>query len=155
MRSTSLRRRGLPMLGLAALTLAGCGGGGGHFANLPRPPSPVNVSVYINDQRVSVSPSMVGAGPVDFIVTNQASQSESMEILPAGSSAAQPVTSTGPISPQATAQIKVDLSRGSYTVGIGPQGQTEAVQATHTGIQAAVLRIGHERPSSSNQLMSP
>jgi hypothetical protein len=155
MRGTSLRKGAIPLLCLTAVTAAGCGGSGGHFANLPRPPSPVNVSVYINDQRVSVSPSAVGAGPVDFIVTNQASQSESMEILPAGSSAAQAVTSTGPISPQATAQIKVDLNRGSYTVGIGPQGQTEAAQATHTGIQAATLRIGHERPSASNQLMAP
>lgn len=155
MRGTSLSRSASLLLVLAALTLASCGGSGAHFANLPRPPSPVNVSVYINDQRVSVSPSAVGAGPVDFIVTNQASQSESMEILPAGSSAAQAVTTTGPISPQATAQIKVDLNKGNYTVGTGPQGQTEAAQATHTGIEAATLRIGHQRPSASNQLMSP
>ncbi len=150
-----MRRRAIPLLCLTAVAVVGCGGSGGHFANLPRPPSPVNVSVYINDQRVSVSPSAVGAGPVDFIVTNQASQSESMEILPAGASAAQPVTTTGPISPQATAQIKVNLGKGSYRVGTGPQGQTEAAQATHTGIQAATLKIGHERPSASNQLMSP
>jgi hypothetical protein len=142
------------LLGLAAVAIAGCGGSGGHYANLPRPPSPVNVTVYINDQRVSVSPTAVGAGPVDFIVTNQASQAESMQILQAGASAAAPV-STGPISPQATAQIKVDLGKGSYTVGIGPQGQTEAAQATGSGIQPAVLRIGHQRPSASNQLMSP
>jgi hypothetical protein len=142
------------MLLLGAATATGCGGSGGHFANYPRPPSPVNVSVYIDDQRVSVSPSAVGAGPVDFIVTNQASQAESMQILPAGSSAA-PVTSTGPISPQATAQINVTLGRGRYTVGTGPQGQTEAAQATHSGPQPAVLRIGHERPSASGQLMSP
>ena len=142
------------MLGLGILA-AGCGSGGAHFANLPRPPSPINVTVYINDQRVSVSPSVVGAGPVDLIVTNQASQAESVQILPAGASAAPPVTSTGLISPQATAQINVNLGRGRYTVGTGPQGATEAAQATHSGPQPAVLSIGHERPSASNQLMSP
>jgi hypothetical protein len=150
-----LRSRTIALLGLAAVLVAGCGSGGGHFANLPRPPSPVNVTIYINDQRVSVSPSAVGAGPVDLIVTNQASQAESIQILPAGASAAQPVTSTGRISPQATAQIKVDLGKGNYTVGTGPQGATEAAQATNTGIQSAALTIGHERPSASNQLMSP
>jgi hypothetical protein len=149
-----LSRRTIIMLALAGVTLAACGGGGTHFANDPRPPSPVNVTVYINDQRVSVSPSAVGAGPVVFIVTNQASRAEAMQILPSGD-AAQPVTTTGPISPQATAQIKVNLGKGSYTVGIGPSGQTQAARATHTGIEAAVLRIGHKRPSASNQLMSP
>lgn len=150
-----MSRRTITMLVLTALTVAACGGGGGHFANLPRPPSPVNVTVYINDQRVSISPSAVGAGPLVFIVTNQASRAESMQILQGGASAAAPVTSTGPISPQATAQIKVSLTGGRYTVGIGPTGQTEAARATHSGIQPAVLRIGHPRPSASNQLMSP
>jgi hypothetical protein len=148
-------RRTITMLALTAVALSACGGGGAHFANLPRPPSPVNVSVYINDQRVSVSPSAVGAGPLVFIVTNQASRAESMQILPSGASAAPPVTTTGPISPQATAQIKINLLKGSYTVGIGPSGLTEAQRATHSGIQSAVLRIGHKRSSANNQLMSP
>jgi hypothetical protein len=143
------------MLALGAATVAGCGGGGAHFANLPRPPVPVNVSVYIDDQRVSVSPSFVGAGPITFLVTNQASRAESMLILPAGASAAQALATTGPISPQATAQIKVNLVRGRYTIGTGPQGATEAAQATHGGPQPALLRIGHERPSASGQLLSP
>ena len=150
-----MSRRTITMLALTAVALAACGGGGGHFANLPRPPSPVNVTVYINDQRVSISPSAIGAGPVVFIVTNQASQAESVQILQGGASAAAPVTSTGPISPQATAQIKVSLIKGRYTVGIGASGQTEAAQATHSGIQPAVLRIGRPRPNASNQLMSP
>jgi hypothetical protein len=143
------------MLALVTVPLAACGGSGGHFANDPRPPSPVNVTVYINDQRVSVSPAAVGAGPVVFIVTNQASRAESLQILPSGVSAAQPVTSTGPISPQATAQIKIGLSKGAYVVGTGPSGQTQAARATHTGIQPATLKIGRGRPSASNQLMSP
>jgi hypothetical protein len=149
-----LRRRTFTILALGAATVAGCGGSSTHFANLPRPPSPVNVSVYIDDQRVSVSPSSIGAGPITFIVTNQASQAQSIQILPAGTSA-QPRATTGPISPQATAQVKVDLTRGAYTVGTGPQGSTQAARATHSGPQAALLRIGHRRPSASNQLLSP
>jgi hypothetical protein len=147
--------RRITLLVLAVAILAGCGSGGGHFANLPRPPSPVNVTVYINDQRVSISPSSVGAGPVVFVVTNQASRAQSMTILPAGVSAGQALADTGPISPQATAQITVDLNRGNYSVATGPTGATEAAQATPGGIAPATLRISKERASASNQLMNP
>lgn len=143
------------MLVVTVVLVAGCGSGGGHFANDPRPPSPVNVTVYINDQRVSISPSSVGAGPVVLIVTNQASQAQSVTILPAGQSAGQDLADTGPISPQATAQITVDLEKGSYSVATGASGATEAAQATPSGIAPATLRIGKQRPSASGQLMNP
>ncbi|HZU60475.1 MAG TPA: hypothetical protein VE983_05885 [Solirubrobacteraceae bacterium] len=147
--------RRITLLIVTAAFVAGCGSGGGHFANVPRPPSPVNVSVYINDQRVSISPSSVGAGPVVFLVSNQASQAESMTILPAGVSAGQALADTGPISPQATAQITVDLKGGNYSVSTGPSGATEAAQNTPSGIAPASLHIGHQRPSASGQLMNP
>lgn len=143
------------MLAVTVAFLAGCGSGGGHFANLPRPPSPVNVTVYLNDQRVSISPTSVGAGPIVLIVTNQASQAESVRILPAGVSAGQSLADTGPISPQATAQITVDLKQGNYSVSTGPTGATEAAQASPSGVTPATLHIGKPRPSASNQLMNP
>jgi len=140
----------------AAAALTGCGSSGGHFANLPRPPAPVNISVYINDQRVSVSPNSVGAGPVQLIVTNQASSAESLTVVPAGVSAAQPLADTGPISPQATAQVTVDLTPpGDYTVGIAPTGTTQAAAATPTGIQPAIVHVGKARAGSSSQLLQP
>ncbi len=102
-----------------------------------------------------------------FIVTNQASRAESLTILPAGVAAA-PVTNTpgcppnspalactGPISPMATAQVKVDLSTGAYTVTTTGSGGTEAAAATAPPIQSAQLHIGTSRPSSSGQLLIP
>jgi phage tail sheath gpL-like len=143
------------MLVVAATAVAGCGGGS-HYANQPRPPQPVNLTVYINDQRVSVSPASVGAGPVQLIVTNQASNSESLSVLRAGATAAQSLADTGPISPQGTAQVTVNLnSPGTYTVGISPKPSTQASAATPTGIQAAVLHVGRHRPSASSQLLQP
>jgi hypothetical protein len=143
------------MLLLVPAVLAGCGSGS-HFANRPRPPSPVNLSVYINDQRISVSPSSVGAGPVDFIVTNQSSTAESLTVLPAGASAGPPLADTGPISPQGTAQVTVNFNTpGAYTVAIAPRGLTQAAAATPTGIRPALLQIGAPRPSASNQLLQP
>ncbi len=59
------------MLACAALAVSACGSSA-TGATTPRPPAPVNLTVYIDNSRVSVSPSSVGAGPVEFIITNQA-----------------------------------------------------------------------------------
>ena len=140
---------------VATSVIAGCGSSG-HFANHPSPPTPVNLTVYINNQRVSVSPSSIGAGPVVLIVTNQASTAQSLTVLPAGTSAAQPIADTGPINPQATAQVTVNLNTpGAYTVATAPNGSTEAAAALPTGVRPAVLRVGHQRPSGSNELLQP
>jgi hypothetical protein len=143
------------MLVFAAAGVSGCGGST-HFANRPRPPSPVNLTVYINNQRISISPSSVGAGPVVLIVTNQASNAESLRVLPAGAAAAQPLADTGPISPQGTAQVTVNLdSPGDYSVAIAPNSSTEAAAALPTGIRAALVHVGKPRASASNQLLAP
>jgi hypothetical protein len=167
--STRNTRRATPALVVVlAAGLTACGSSGGHFANNPRPPSPVNLTVYINDHRVSISPASLGAGPVVFIVTNQASRAESLTIVPAGDASAQPATNTpgcpstspalactGPISPMATAQVKVNLVTGAYTVATTGSGGTAAAAATSPGIQPALLRIGGQRPNSSGQLLVP
>lgn len=166
-----MRRITTGTLLVAGVVVGGCGGGGGHFANHPRPPSPVNLTVYISDQRVSVSPTSVGAGPIVFVVTNQASKSESLVILPAGLAASvvqsditscqsgQPpagVTCTAPISPQATAQVTVNFTGPvDYAVVASGPGATEAAAAVPSRIQPALLHIGKERPSSSGQLLTP
>jgi hypothetical protein len=151
-----MRRITTGTLFLAAAALAGCGSGGGHFANRPRPPSPVNETVYINDQHVSVSPTSVGAGPVVFIVTNQASQSEGLTVTQAGQSASQPLAETAPISPQATAQVTVDFQTpGDYVVQTSSGATSEAAAAVPAKIAPALLHIGPQRPSSSGELLSP
>jgi hypothetical protein len=150
-----MRFKRVGIIVVSTLAVAGCGSSG-HFANLPSPPSPVNLTVYISDQRVSVSPSSVGAGPVNLIVTNQASTAQSLSVLPAGASAAQSLADTGPINPQATTQVTVDLNTpGSYTVGIAPNASTEASAALPSGVRPAVLRVGASRPSASNELLQP
>lgn len=149
----SLKRIGIIVLTTGAV--AGCGSSS-HFANRPSPPTPINLTVYINDQRVSVSPSTVGAGPVVLIVTNQASTAQSLTVLPAGASAAQPLADTGPINPQATTQVTVNLNMpGAYTFGTTPNASTEAAAALPTGVRPALLHVGQPRPSGSNVLLQP
>lgn len=150
-----MRRTTVGMLMFATAAVAGCGSSS-HFANQPRPASPVNLTVYINDSRISISPGSIGAGPVVFLVTNQASNAESLTVLPAGASAGQSLADTGPISPQATAQVTVNLNTpGDYTVGVAPSSSTQAAAAVPTGIHPGLLHVGQPRASASNQLLAP
>ena len=115
----------------------------------------MNLSVFINDARVSVSPASVGAGAVLFIVTNQANRAVSLTIHPAGN-ASQSLATTGPINPQATGQVAVDLGRpGEYSVSTAGGRGTDAALASQRSIQPASLHVGAPRPSSSNQLLLP
>ncbi|HEY6399222.1 MAG TPA: hypothetical protein VIX82_17390 [Solirubrobacteraceae bacterium] len=140
------------MLVVGALAAGACGGGGA--IKQASPALPVNLTVYVNDSRVSLSPDSVGAGPVVFIVTNQASRTKSLSLLPAGTSAAQPVASTGTISPKGTAQVTVDLSAGDYSLTTAVNDGTGTPPST-TGVQAATLHIGPPRPSGANDLLQP
>lgn len=142
----------LGVLLVAASALAGCGGGT-TFANLPRPAVPVNVSVYVNDQSVSVSPSTVSPGTVTFTITNQSSNAQALDVTPSGGTTA--TTSTGPISPQGTDQVTVSLRRGQYSVGIAPANAAQAATASPAGITSGLLTVEGRRPNSNNQVLQP
>jgi hypothetical protein len=149
-----MRRTTFATLTLAVVVVSGCGGGG-HFANKPRPPTPINLTVYVNDARVSVSPATVGAGEVIFIVTNQASKTESLSIHPIGNPGLS-LASTGPINPQATAQVTVDLhGPKDYEISASKTGRTEAARATETPIAPGKLHVGKARPNASSALLQP
>jgi hypothetical protein len=143
-------RTTIGMLAVGALAVSACGSTS-KGATTPRPPAPVNLTVYIDNSRVSVSPRTVGAGPVAFIITNQASQAESLAVLPAGSAAGQALANTGPINPQATAQVDVDFSSpGTYSLSTGG-GDASAGSSIH----AASLSVGKARANSNDQLLQP
>jgi hypothetical protein len=158
MRRTTIGTLAAGALALA-LGLAACGGGGSTFANNPRPPIPINLSVYIDDAKVSISPSVVGAGPIVFVVTNQSSRTETLTVAAARRGTA--LATTGPISPQATAQVTVDVERpGRYTVATtgaaGSARRTEASLAnSRPTVRYASLHVGPKRPSASGALLLP
>jgi hypothetical protein len=147
-----MRRTTIGFLMVVAVVVAGCGSTK-TFANLPRPPTPIDLTVYINDARVSVSPSSVGAGPVNFIVTNQSSKTQTLAIQ--NPTTGRAVANTGPINPQGTAQVTVDFKPGDYSVATGPSGQSDAQLAAPTAIHPAALHIGRERPNADNVLLQP
>jgi hypothetical protein len=150
-----MRRTTIGLFALAAIALAGCGSTK-TFANRPRPPTPVDLTVYINDARVSVSPNSIGAGPVNFIVTNQSTKTQTLSIQDSVDPS-HLLASTGPINPEGTAQVTVDFTMPNheYTVATGPTGQTQAALAQPTTIHPAALHIGAERPNADNVLLQP
>ncbi|HEY2316987.1 MAG TPA: hypothetical protein VGH67_01715 [Solirubrobacteraceae bacterium] len=138
-------------MALSALVLAACGAAGGKSASEVRPPDPVNLTVYVNDSRVSVSPTRVGAGPITFIVTNQASRAEALAISRGGSTLA----STAPINPQGTTQVSVDFKPGEYTITTGAKGRNDAQLSKQSSIRPASIHIGRERAGSDNSVLQP
>jgi hypothetical protein len=148
-----MRRTMIVILAASTVALAACGSGSGVPASRPRPPAPVNLAVYVNDAKVSVSPASVGAGPVVFVVTNQASHAEALAISAAGQM--HPLASTAPINPQATTQVTVNFRPGVYTIATAPRGTTEASAVRPPLIASASIHIGPPRADSNNVLLLP
>jgi hypothetical protein len=129
---------------VAALALAGCGSSQ-HFADNPRPATPIDLSVYVDNNHVSISPAHVGAGPVILYVTNQASNAQTLSIK---SSKGSPIADTGTINSGQTAQLQTDLKTGTYSV-------TTGAKITGASIVPAKLDIGKPRQNADNVLLQP
>jgi hypothetical protein len=146
-----MRIRTIGQLAIIALIVTACGSAGGQSPSVARPPNPVNLTVYVNDSHVSVSPARVGAGPITFIVTNQASHAESLDISKNGSTLA----TTAPINPQGTTQVSGTFEPGRYTIATGDRGRNDAQLSRQSSIRPASIHIGRERESSSNSVLQP
>jgi hypothetical protein len=128
------------------LAVGGCGSSSADYKNDPRPPGPIVITGYISDQRVSVSPRSLGAGPISLIVTNQTktAQRVTLESVEAAGQGPGLKQETAPISPRDTATLKADVDPGRYSVHVAGDA-----------IAAAALRVGPERKSAQNDLLQP
>ena len=146
-----MRRATIGILAVSAAVVAGCGGGK-HFADEPRPPTPVNLTVFVSNSRILISPDAIGAGPATFVITNQASQAESLTVHSAGGAA---LATTAPINPQTTSSVQVNFTPGTYTVATSPAGGTDAAQAGSGSIRSVSLFVGPQRQNSNGALLQP
>ena len=126
-----------------AIAVAGCGGGK-DFENKPRPPVPLQLTGVITDQKVTISPHRVGAGPVVITVSNQTPQKRTLILEGRGIQ-----EQVGPITSLSTAQLQKTLKPGRYTVKAGSE------RAMKKQASPAVLVIGKERKSASDQVLLP
>jgi hypothetical protein len=129
-----------------SVPVAGCGGDEADYANEPRPPAPITISARIGDDRISVSPTEFGAGPVTLIVSNQTQRAQelTLETDEIGGDAPGIEQNSGPINPGDTASLKADLRSGTYSVAVDGNG-----------IEGARLQVGDERESAQNELLQP
>ena len=102
-----------------AVAVSACGSGGGTFANKPGPPTPVNLTVYINNAARLGLPRLGRRRP-GRLHRHQPGQPDRVADDPDAPGGTQALANTGPINPQATAQVTVDFQRpGDYTVATG------------------------------------
>jgi hypothetical protein len=130
------------LLAAGSGTLAACGED--DFANRPRPPIPVELTGVIQDDKVTLSPAKVGAGPVLITISNQAKAAHTVTLE--GEAVRERV---GPVNPLDTATIQKTLQPGRYRVGAG------SARAVAREITPAELRVGKQRPKSSNEVLQP
>jgi hypothetical protein len=125
--------------------IGGCGGGA-DFANDPRPPSPINVSAVITADRVTVTPTHFGAGPVVILIANETPKTHRLTVQTEELGASKPGVrqSTAAINPQGTATLKVDMTQGRYSVGTG-----------ESGMRGAHLRVKGKRTSAQSKVLQP
>ena len=141
------RIRAGALLALCAATLAIAGCGEDDFENDPRPPVPRQLTGVITEERVTVSPNELGAGPVVITISNQTEMPHTVTLESADGGTIREQSST--INPLDTATIQRTLETGEYTV---KAGSSEAVERE---IAPATLRIGERRKSGSDELLLP
>ena len=137
-----MRVRACAGLALAAALIAGCGDD--DFKNEARAPVRLALTGVIQDDKVTVSPARIGAGPVEITISNQTDSIRTITLE--GESV---IEREGPVQPGATATIQKTLEPGSYEVRAGSK------KALRKEIQPAVLTIGKERANSNNDLLLP
>ncbi len=130
---------------LVALAAAGCGSTE-EYANEPRPPAPINVTAAITEDRVQVSPRRFGAGPIMLIIANQSADSHEVTLETDEPAEGKPGLRqrTSPVNPRGTAELKVDVTEGTYSVSV----ESEDVRPAAVTVVAA-------RASAQNDLLQP
>jgi hypothetical protein len=136
------RVRGCAGLAVVAALIAGCGED--DFKNEARAPVRIALTGVIQDDRVTVSPAKIGAGPVEITISNQTDSERTITLE--GESITE---EQGPVQPGDTATIQKTLEPGSYEVRAGSK------KAVRREIQPAVLQIGKKRKNSNNELLQP
>lgn len=143
-RKTRRFRGGAAVLAAGVIVVLPAGCGDKDFKNEPRPPVPIELTGVIQEAKVTVSPNKVGAGPILITVSNQTKSAHTLTLE--GESVRERV---GPINPLDTATIQKTLKPGNYEVRAG-----SSVAVAHE-IKPATLKIGKQRPNSSDRLLQP
>jgi hypothetical protein len=131
---------------VAAVAVSACGSDS-DYKNTDRLPAPIVITAFIAKDKISVSPTKFGAGPIQLKVVNSTDRSQSVTLETAddpGSAAAGVRQVTGPINPNDNATLSANVREGTYSVHVSGDD-----------IRAATLDVGEQRPTSQQDLMLP
>jgi hypothetical protein len=133
--------------------LVGCGSAGSPAASRPNPPGPIVLSAFIGHRAVRVSPNRLGAGPVLLTVANESPSAVALTLTRSGAALAR----TAPINPGGVTQVKVELSRGAYTVSaIATAPRSDAARNRALGhTLTTTVRVGAPRAGAGDQVLQP
>jgi hypothetical protein len=126
-----------------ALAIAGCGGGE-DFKRETKAPIPVDLTGSIQEDKVTVSPDQVGAGPIEITISNQTHEAHTVTLE--GERVRERV---GPINPEDTATLQKTLAPGTYEVRAGSS------VAAPREIAPALLEVGPKRKDSGSDVLQP
>jgi hypothetical protein len=139
-----MRVRGVAIFAAVAAVAVAVGCGDEDFENEPRPPVPMELTGVIQEDKLTVSPSKVGAGPFVITISNQTDARHTITLE--GESIIEEV---GPVAPLDTATIQRTLGPGIYEVRAG------SMRAVRRQIAPASLDVGAERKNSNSELLLP
>jgi hypothetical protein len=144
MRRKTRTVRAAACLAAGIIAAVGTGCGKEDFKNKPRPAAAIELTGVIQDDKVTVSPHKVGAGPILITISNQTKDAHTVTLE--GESVRERV---GPINPLDTATIQKSVEPGVYQVRAGSE------EATPKQIKPATVRVGRKRRDSGDQLLVP
>jgi|tagenome__1003787_1003787.scaffolds.fasta_scaffold20710817_2 hypothetical protein len=133
----------------AALLLAGLAAcaAGKPRTNVARPATPVTLTAAVHERFVQVSPTRVGAGQIDLVVSNQTGRSQTVTFETSdvpGDGKVGRRASTPRIRPDATGRLTIDARRGDYLVHVGDRT-----------VRVAHVTVGPPRGSAQDRLLLP
>jgi hypothetical protein len=129
------------VIAVVLLAAVGTGCGSDNEARREeRPPVPINISVSLDEKRVTASPADFGAGPITLLIANQSGAAQTLTI-----DGPRLRRSVGPINPQDTATVRLRVLQGEYTLSAEES----------SGLREATLTVGPPRPSAQNDLLLP
>lgn len=130
------RAAALALLVLLALSAAGCGAD--DYANNPRPPAVIAVSVFIGEDRIAYSPREFGAGPAQFIIVNQTGTDQNVTI------SSDRNERTVPVARSQSVKQKLTVEPGYLLI-----------EADNTAAEPLEIEVGPERESAQQDLNQP
>ena len=122
-----------------AVLASGCGSDD-EARSEQRPAVPINISISLDEERITASPAEFGAGPITLLVSNQSGASQTLTV-----DGPRLRRSVGPINPQDTATVRLRVQPGEYTLSAEESA----------GLREGKLTVGPDRPSAQNDLLLP